>query len=153
MSTAALRLREIKSRRCLARLYPWRNGRIVALFVSSYCAMEAGSAFPLFSYTFNLSQENATVPQRIFKKRSVSGAWFASCLGATYFIVVSYFPSGIDTFPMIFALVATLDSLLGDQALITAVRYYQLIMVPSSVLTTVGAGLPSTLKTTSGHAH
>jgi MFS family permease len=61
--------------------YPWNSGRIIALFV----------VFGVLSFVFGGIQfwkkDNATVPPRVFKQRNIwAGAWFAACLGASFFV-------------------------------------------------------------------
>ncbi|KAF7340067.1 Major facilitator superfamily transporter [Mycena venus] len=138
--------------------YEWKNGRIIALFVIFGIFISAFIAIQIWK------QENATVPPRIFKKRSIwAGGWFSLSLGASFFIFVFYLPiwfqaikgtsavkSGIDNLPMILSLV--ISSILAG-ALVTTFGYYTPFILTSSVLMTVGAGLISTFKTNTGHAH
>ncbi|KAJ7220160.1 major facilitator superfamily domain-containing protein [Mycena pura] len=137
--------------------YPWHNGRIIALFVVFGVLISFFVAVQLWK------QDNATVPPRVFKARSIwSGALFAFSLGAGFFVLVFYIPiwfqaikgvsavkSGIDNIPMILSLV--LASMLSG-ALITMLGYYAPFMIASSVLMSVGAGLLSTFTTHTGHA-
>ncbi|KAJ7183209.1 major facilitator superfamily domain-containing protein [Mycena filopes] len=138
--------------------YAWNNGRIIALFVVFGCLIAAFIAVQIWK------QEDATVPPRIFKKRSIwAASIFSLCLGSSFFILVFYLPiwfqaikgvsavkSGIDNLPMILALV--IGSMLAG-ILISQFGYYVPFMLLSSVLMAVGAGLLSTLKTNTGHAH
>ncbi|KAJ7039648.1 major facilitator superfamily transporter [Mycena alexandri] len=131
--------------------YAWKSGRIIALFVV-FGVLIAG-----FVSVQIWQQENATVPPRIFKKRSIwAASWFSLCLGSSFFILVFYLPiwfqaikgvsavrSGIDNLPMILALVV--GSMLAG-ILITQFGYYTPFMLLSSVLMAVGAGLLSTIK-------
>ncbi|KAJ7746353.1 major facilitator superfamily transporter [Mycena metata] len=131
--------------------YPWNSGRIIALFVLFGVLIIAFVAIQIWQ------QENATVPPRIFKQRSIwASSWFSLCLGSSFFILVFYLPiwfqaikgvsavrSGIDNLPMILALVV--GSMLAG-ILITQFGYYTPFMLLSSVLMAVGAGLLSTLK-------
>ncbi|KAF8213602.1 major facilitator superfamily domain-containing protein [Mycena galopus ATCC 62051] len=137
--------------------YPWKDGRIIALFVVF------GVLIPAFVGIQIWKQENATVPPRIFMKRSIwAGGWFSLCLGASFFIFVFYLPiwfqaikgtsavkSGIDNLPMIMGLVIA-SMLMGG--LVSALGYYAPFMILSTVLVTIGAGLMSTFKTDTGHA-
>ncbi|KAJ7454683.1 putative efflux pump antibiotic resistance protein [Mycena latifolia] len=138
--------------------YEWKNGRIIGLFVVF------GVLIIGFLVIQSWKQEDATVPPRIFRTRSIwSGAWFSWCLGSAFFILVFYLPiwfqaikgvsavkSGIDNLPMILSLVVS--SLLAG-SLITTFGYYTPFMLLSSVLMSVGAGLLSTLTPSAGHAH
>ncbi|KAJ7645389.1 MFS transporter [Mycena rosella] len=138
--------------------YPWKNGRIIGLFVVFGVLIIGFIVVQLWK------QENATVPPRIFKARSIwSGAWFSLCLGSGFFILVFYLPiwfqaikgvsavkSGIDNLPMILSLV--ISSLLAG-IFITIFGYYTPFVLLSTVLMSVGAGLLSTLTPSTGHAH
>ena len=66
-------------------VYPWRSGRIIALFV----------VFGVLIIGFVLvqiwKQERATVPPRVFKNRNIWGcALFGAFLGASFFVMVYY---------------------------------------------------------------
>jgi len=137
--------------------YPWKSARIIALLVVFAVLISAFIAVQLWK------QENATIPPRILKKRSIwSGALYAFCIGSAFFILSFYLPiwfqaihgvsavhSGIDNLPMILSLVVA--SILAG-GLIVKVGYYAPFMIFSSVLAAVGTGLISTLKVDSGHA-
>lgn len=57
------------------------NGRIIALFV---VAGVLGAAFAVIQAW---KGDNATVPPRILKKRSIAcGSWFTFCLGGSFFL-------------------------------------------------------------------
>ncbi|KAJ7073162.1 DHA14-like major facilitator [Mycena amicta] len=139
--------------------YPWRNARIIGLFVV-FGALIAG-----FVGVQIWRQEDATVPPRILKQRSIlAGSWFTFSLGSSFFILVYYLPiwfqaikgvsavkSGIDNLPMILSMV--IASLIAGGA-ITVVGYYTPFMLISAVLMGVGAGLISTFKATgTGPSH
>ncbi|KAJ7667073.1 putative MFS multidrug transporter [Mycena rosella] len=138
--------------------YPWSDGRIIALFVVFGVLIAAFVGIQIWK------QEEATVPPRILKQRSImSGAWFALCLGSSFFILVYFLPiwfqaikgvsavkSGIDNLPMILSLVVS--SLIAG-GVITVVGYYTPFMIVSTILMAVGSGLISTFSTTTGHAH
>ncbi|KAF7309754.1 Major facilitator superfamily transporter [Mycena indigotica] len=139
--------------------YEWKNGRIVALFVLF------GVLITGFIFVQIWRQEDATVPPRILKQRSLLfGSWFSLSLGSSFFILVYYLPiwfqaikgvsavkSGIDNLPMILSLV--IASLIAG-GVITAVGYYTPFMILSSVLMGVGAGLITTFTATgTGHSH
>ena len=88
-------------------------GKIIALFVIFGILAIGFSAVQLWK------QDNATVPPRILKKRSIAfGSWFVFCLGASFFVLIYYIPiwfqaikgtsaveSGIRNLPMILGLV------------------------------------------------
>jgi MFS family permease len=61
--------------------YAWSNPRIIALFVLFGVLAVVWVAIQIWK------GENATVPPRIIKQRTMmSAAWFAACLGAAFFI-------------------------------------------------------------------
>lgn len=61
--------------------YHWGDGRIVALFVVSGVLGIAFAGVQLWK------GDNATVPPRILKKRSIAfGSWFVFCLGGSFFL-------------------------------------------------------------------
>ncbi|KAL9126067.1 MAG: hypothetical protein Q9217_004825 [Psora testacea] len=135
--------------------YEWSNGRIIALLV----------IFGILAIAFGLvqvwQQENATVPPRILKQRSIlSATWYSACLGASFFVLIYYIPiwfqaikgtsateSGIRNLPMILSLVVM--SILSGIA-VTVLGYYTPFMILASVLMAVGVGLISTWKVNSG---
>ncbi|KAJ7061484.1 major facilitator superfamily domain-containing protein [Mycena amicta] len=139
--------------------YSWGNGRIIGLFIVF------GVLIVAFIVVQIWRQEDATVPPRIFKQRSIlAGSWFSLSLGSSFFILVYYLPiwfqaikdvsaveSGIDDLPMILSFV--IASLIAG-GVITAVGYYTPFMLLSAVLMGVGAGLISTFKATgTSHSH
>ncbi len=110
------------------------TGKIIALFV----------VFGLLAIAFGAvqfwKQDNATVPPRILKKRSIAfGSWFALCLGGSFFVLIYYIPiwfqaikgtsaveSGIRNLPMIMGLVViSIVSGIG----ITLIGYYTPFMI------------------------
>ncbi|KAJ7284548.1 MFS transporter [Mycena rebaudengoi] len=137
--------------------YEWKNGRIIGLFVTF------GVLFAIFIGIQIWKQDAATVPPRILKQRSIwASAWYALCMGASFFILVFYIPiwfqaikgvsavqSGIRNLPMILSLV--LASIVAG-GIITVTGYYTPFLYASSVLMAVGAGLLATLKVDSGPA-
>ncbi|KAF5343449.1 hypothetical protein D9758_011826 [Tetrapyrgos nigripes] len=132
--------------------YPWKNGRIIGLFVVFGVLIIAFIVIQIWK------QDDATVPPRIFKQRSIlASASFAFCLGAGFFVLVYYIPiwfqavkgtsavsSGIHNLPMILGVV--IASLLTGAA-ISAFGYYAPFMILSAILASIGSGLISTFKT------
>jgi len=110
------------------------TGRIIALFVL-FGLLAIGFAAVQF-----WKQDNATVPPRILKKRSIAfGSWFALCLGGSFFILIYYIPiwfqaikgvsaveSGIRNLPMILGLVIIS---IGSGIGITLIGYYTPFMI------------------------
>jgi MFS family permease len=65
--------------------FPWKSARIIALFVV------VGVCIIGFLAVQQWKQENATVPPRVFKARSIwAGAWYSVCTGAAFFIFIFY---------------------------------------------------------------
>ena len=136
--------------------YPWRNGRVIALFIIS------GILLISFVIIQIWKQEQATVPPRVFKNRNVWGsAWFGGCLGAAFFILIFYIPiwfqaikgvtavkSGIMNLPMVLSLV--IISIVAG-GLVTWLGYYVPFIYASVVCMSVGAGLLTTFKVTTPH--
>ena len=136
--------------------YPWRNGRVIALFIIS------GILLISFVIIQIWKQEQATVPPRVFKNRNVWGsAWFGGCLGAAFFILIFYIPiwfqaikgvtavkSGIMNLPMVLSLV--IISIVAG-GLVTWLGYYVPFIYASVVCMSVGAGLLTTFKVTTAH--
>ncbi|KAJ7644907.1 DHA14-like major facilitator [Roridomyces roridus] len=136
--------------------YPWNSWRIILLFVFF------GILISIFVAVQLWKGDGATIPPRIIKKRSIwSGVFFAICSGGAFMIFSFWLPiwfqaihgvsaihSGIDNLPMILSLIVT--SVFAG-ALITWIGYYTPLMILSSNLSAIGAGLLCTLNTTSGH--
>lgn len=135
--------------------YDWNDAKIIALLV----------VFGILAICFVAiqvwQQDNATVPPRILKQRSVaSAAWFSTCLGASFFVLIYYVPiwfqaiketsavgSGIRNLPMILALVIVS---IFSGVMVTVFGYYTPWMIVSSVFMSVGVGLLSTWKVSTG---
>jgi EmrB/QacA subfamily drug resistance transporter len=129
--------------------YPWSDGRIIALFV----------VFGVLLIAFIIVQfivgENATIPIRIAKQRSIAcGALYALCVGAAFFVMVYYIPlwfqaihgtsathSGIDTLPMMIAVVI---ASLTAGFIVSTWGYYTPFMYGLVVVGSIGAGLLTT---------
>lgn len=137
--------------------YPWSNGRIIALFVVFVILAVAFVAVQIWK------QENATVPPRILKNRTMAfSTWFVICLGGSFFVLIYYIPiwfqaikgttateSGIRNLPMILALVVF--SIISG-VLVTVIGYYTPWMIVSAVMMAIGVGLISTWKVDTGSA-
>ena len=137
--------------------YPWNDGRIIALLV----------LFILFLAIFVFIQlwkpDTATIPPRIVKNRSIVAAmWTQFMVGASMMIVLFYIPiwfqaikavsavhSGIDTLPIILALVV---ASITAGALVQRLGYYVPFMIANSIIMSLGAGLITTLSPDTGHA-
>ncbi|KAJ3578728.1 hypothetical protein NPX13_g1839 [Xylaria arbuscula] len=138
--------------------YPWSNGRIIALFVVF------GVLAILFWCVELWQNESATVPPRIVKnKNMLGGIWYGVWLGAAVFVFTYYLPiwfqaiqgtsatdSGVRTLPSVLGQVVF--ALVGG-ALASALGHFVPLLIVSSVLSAVGAGLLSTLKVDSNTGH
>ncbi|CAG8194114.1 unnamed protein product [Penicillium nalgiovense] len=137
--------------------YPWSNGRIIALFVI------AGVLLIVFVGVQIHLKKDATVPPHIFNQRSIiSGVVYALCVGGGQISMLYTLPlwfqavrgtsavkSGIDTIPMVLALV--IGSILSG-SIITATGYYVPWMFVAAILMSTGAGLMTTFKVDTNHA-
>ena len=129
--------------------YPWSDGRIVALLVLFGLLLVAFAGVQLWM------GEDATVPVRIARQRSVgSAAIFTACVGAAFFTMVYYLPiwfqairgasatdSGIDTLPMMIS--TTVGNIAGG-AFVSVTGYYTPMMYALPPIASVGAGLMTT---------
>ncbi|CAG7933235.1 unnamed protein product [Penicillium olsonii] len=132
-------------------LYSWDSARIIALFVVS------GVTFVTFLGIQVWQKDQATIPIRLMKNRNVWGAaWYGSCISSTTFVFTYYLPiwfqatkdksatdSGIANLPSLISMV--LFAIIGG-ILASVVGYYTPFLLISSVITSIGAGLLSTLK-------
>lgn len=148
----------------------WSEGRIIALLVLAFALLIAFALIQVWK------PEQATLPPRILTQRSIlSGFWVSACLGAHLnvfgkFVVfgtkntirtntrtlVYYLPiwfqavdgisaikSGIHLLPMLLAVV--LGSIVTG-ILVSRIGYYTPFMIFGVCLTTIGAGLLTTLQ-------
>lgn len=135
--------------------YEWQDGRIIALFVLF------GVLIIIFIGIQLWKQENATVPPRILKQRTVAAAsWYAFCLGSSFFIMVYYLPiwfqavqgvsavqSGIRSLPLILGLV--LVSIISGIS-VSVEGHYSPWMIAGSMIMAIGFGLITTFKPDTG---
>jgi hypothetical protein len=131
--------------------YAWNDARIIVLWVLFGSLMIAFAAVQVWK------QENATLPPRILKYRSVTtSTWFAFCISGSMTVLVYFLPvwfqaiegvsaieSGIRVLPLIIALVAS--SIIAGGS-VSAVGYYTPFLIACSVVMSVGAGLMTTFK-------
>ncbi|CAK5272638.1 unnamed protein product [Mycena citricolor] len=136
--------------------YPWKDGRVIGLFVVFGVLISAFIAIQFWQ------GDRATIPLRIFKKRTIwSSAWYLFAIGSGFMIFSFYLPiyfqsihnvsavnSGISTLPMILSLVFASISV---GVVIAQVGYYAPFMIASTIIASVGAGLITTLGVSSGH--
>jgi hypothetical protein len=65
--------------------YPWKSARIIALLVVFTVLISIFTAIQIWK------QDDATIPPRILKHRSIwSGTWFVFCMGSAFFIPSFY---------------------------------------------------------------
>ncbi|KAF4312510.1 Tetracycline resistance protein TetB/drug resistance transporter [Botryosphaeria dothidea] len=131
--------------------YGWGSTRIVALFMVSFVL------FCCFVGIQFWKKDDATLPPRIMKKRSVAGAvFFSFALGASFFTIVYYLPlwfqaikqasaarSGVMNLPMVLSVVV-ISVLAGG--MISAWGYYTPFMLLCAAVSAIGAGLLTTLE-------
>jgi EmrB/QacA subfamily drug resistance transporter len=135
--------------------YPWSNWRIILCL----------TLFGILTIVFILIQwregDNATIPFRIIKQRSVAAAcWFVFCLGGHFFVLIYWLPiwfqaikgatafrSGIMCLPMILSLVVA-NTIAGGGT--TAIGYYTPFYYGSVVFAAIGAGLLTTFEVNTG---
>ncbi|KAH7062488.1 major facilitator superfamily domain-containing protein [Macrophomina phaseolina] len=136
--------------------YEWGNGRIIALFVVFGILIIGFLGIQVWK------QEQATVPPRVFKNRTVwSCAWYGALLGGAFFVMVYYIPiwfqaikgatavkSGIMNLPMVLGLVVI--SMLAGVS-VSIIGYYVPFMIISSIFMSVGAGLLTTFEVDTNH--
>ena len=136
--------------------YAWSNGRIIVLFVLTGILLIAFVGVQFWK------GETATVPPRIFNQRTmVSAAFFAVCLGGSFFLFIYFLPiwfqaikgtsateSGIRSLPLVIAQVLVL---IISGGLVTKFGYYAPFFILSSIFMAIGSGLLTTLTVNSGH--
>ncbi|KAJ5343676.1 major facilitator superfamily domain-containing protein [Penicillium brevicompactum] len=134
--------------------YPWDSARIIALFVVS------GVTFIVFLGIQAWQKDRATIPLRLMKNRNVWGAaWYGACISSAIFVFTYYLPiwfqaiknksatdSGIANLPSLISIV--IFAMIGG-VLASYIGYYTPLLIASSVLTAIGAGLLTTLKVNS----
>lgn len=137
--------------------YSWNNGRIIALFVLS------GVLFAAFMVVQMWRKEDATIPPRIIRQRSIAcGAAYTSFVYGAMVAMLYTLPlwfqgvkgtsavkSGIDNIPMVLALVVA--SIISGK-LIASIGQYVPFMFVATALMAVGAGMITTFKASTGHS-
>jgi MFS family permease len=136
--------------------YAWSDGRIIALFVVF------GVLFAAFAGIQVWQQENATVPPRLLKQRSIAAAMaYTAGVTGSMMTLTFYLPvwfqaikdasptrSGIMMLPMV--LPSAVAGLGSGIAISKFVGYYTPFMIACSALMAVGAGLLTTFTSASG---
>ncbi|RAL14733.1 MDR family MFS transporter [Aspergillus homomorphus CBS 101889] len=135
--------------------WPWRNGRIIALFVIF------GATLIVFCIVQGRKKEMAMIPPRVAGNRNVwSCGLYSAMLGAAFYILVYYLPiwfqvikgvsavrSGIMNLPMLVSLIVF--SILSG-ALVSAMGYYTPTMIVGCILVLIGAALMTTFTPDTG---
>ncbi|KAI9647104.1 hypothetical protein NHQ30_005106 [Ciborinia camelliae] len=135
--------------------YDWGNARIIVLFILG------GFLLMLFIIIQFKAGENATLPIRIIKQRSIAAAvWFSFFNSGSLYILIYYLPlwfqasqgldainSGFRTIPLVLAL--ALGNIFAG-IFTKAIGYYVPMVIASSVIAAIGAGLLTTLRLDSG---
>lgn len=130
--------------------YGWGNARIMVLLIAF------GLAIGIFTYMQRRKGDNATLPGRIVKQRSIlSGALFAGlcngALGVCEFYIIIFFQavrgysaskSGVLMLPPIIGMTA--GALLAGAGT-TAIGYYVPFMIATSIIGPIAAGLITTI--------
>jgi MFS family permease len=138
--------------------YAWKSSRIIGLFVG------AGLLIILFIASQIRFGDAATLPPRILKQRTVAAVCaYVFFFGAGIFLMMYYLPlylqavkgssptrSGIQVLPLMLSSVLT--SILAG-AYVTFAGYYTPLIICSSAIMTIGAGLISTFDVGTTFSH
>jgi hypothetical protein len=131
---------------------PWNSSRIIGLFIGF------GLLIILFVASQIILGDQATLPPRILKKRSIAAAVsFAMFFGGSIFLLMYYLPlyfqsirgvsasrSGINILPLMGGVVVS-SILVGS--LVTVVGYYTPFLIVSQMIACIGFGLLTTYST------
>ena len=138
--------------------YNFGNARIIVLFIVS------GLGFMGWTWVQRWKGDNATVPPRIIKQRSIASASFTVfAMGGSFFILLYYISiwfqavkgksameAGISTFPLIVGLAIGM-TLAGQTT--HYLGYHAPYQIASAALASIGCGLFLTWTPSTGHAH
>ncbi|RDA88050.1 hypothetical protein CP532_5287 [Ophiocordyceps camponoti-leonardi (nom. inval.)] len=130
--------------------YPWRDSHIIGLFVGFGLMIAVFVAVQLWK------GDGGTLPPRLFANRNVLCAMlFAFFFGAAFFPLVYYLSlyfqaiqgvsavqAGIKILPL---LLATVFVSILTGVIVSAVGYYNVVIIPCMLLFTVGSGMLTTL--------
>ncbi|KAF3202729.1 hypothetical protein TWF106_002124 [Orbilia oligospora] len=130
--------------------YAWSSGRIIALLVVFAVTIIIFIGVQIWK------KDEATMPPRIVSQRSIAfGMWFAFCAGGGMMLFIYYLPiwfqaiqgvnatdSGVRLIPMVLTLVVGTFVAGG---VVRAFGYYTPFMIAGAVVTSIGAGLLTTL--------
>ena len=138
--------------------YSFGNARIIILFIVSFLTFVSWICIQRWR------GDNATVPPRIIKQRSIASAAFTVfAMGGSFFILLYYvsiwfqavkgksaMEAGISSLPMIIGLVIGM-TLAGQTT--HHVGYHAPYQIASAALASIGCGLFLTWTPSTGHAH
>ncbi|GAB0134563.1 hypothetical protein EsDP_00002928 [Epichloe bromicola] len=130
--------------------YPWNHSKVIGLFVGF------GLMIAVFVGIQFWQGDRGTLPPRLFKNRNVlSAMMFAFFFGAGFFPLIFYLSlyfqaiqgvsavqAGIKILPL---LLSTVLISVASGGLISAIGYYNFVVIPCMLLYTVGAGMLTTL--------
>ncbi|QPG94405.1 hypothetical protein C2857_005925 [Epichloe festucae Fl1] len=130
--------------------YPWNNSKVIGLFVGF------GLIIAVFVGIQFWQGHRGTLPPRLFKNRNILSAMlFAFFFGAGFFPLIFYLSlyfqaiqgvsavqAGIKILPL---LLSTVLISVTSGGLISAIGYYNFVVIPCMLLYTVGAGMLTTL--------
>ncbi|KAG5984272.1 hypothetical protein E4U55_005430 [Claviceps digitariae] len=133
--------------------YPWNNSKVIGLFVGF------GLMLVLFVGIQLWRGDKGTLPPRLFKNRNILISMvFSFFFGAAFFSQIYYLAlyfqavqdasalqAGIKILPL---LLSTVLVSIASGAVISAIGYYNFVIIPCMVLFTVGSGLLTTLDST-----
>ncbi|KAL3421695.1 hypothetical protein PVAG01_05852 [Phlyctema vagabunda] len=134
--------------------YSWKNARIIVLIVLCVVLCSGFVAIQIWK------KENGTVPPRLIKQRSIAAAmWYSFFNGSGLMVMLYYLPiwfqaikgvstvrSGVMLIPMV---LSTVFASLGSGILVSKLGYYTPFLLLSSMVMPIGAGLLTTLSTSS----
>lgn len=138
--------------------YPWSDPKIIGLLVTF------GVLLVVFAVVETLTPETAMAPTRVVLERSVLGSLIFTFLNYGSVMAIAYYfaiwfqvtkglsatHAGINTIPMVIAMViASVISAKVTQR----IRYYIPAMIVCSILSSIGAGLLSTMTRYSDHSY
>jgi MFS family permease len=137
--------------------YSWKNFRIILLLVLCGVLCLSFAAIQIWK------KEDATVPPRLVKQRSIAAAmWFGFFNFGAMMVFLYYLPiwfqavkgvsavkSGIMLLPLIIS--ATITTL-ASGFFISKIGYYNPLLILSTIVTSIGAGLFTTFTPATSHA-
>lgn len=138
--------------------YAWSDPKIIGLLVAF------GVLLIIFGIVETFTPETAMAPTRVVLNRSVLGSLvftflnYGSVMAIAYYFAIwfqvakglSAMHAGINTIPMVLAMVVS--SVIAAK-ITQRIRYYNPSMIASAILSSIGAGLLSTMTRYSNHSY